>query len=248
MMSKIRASDRFRLRLMAGLGRRAFQGCISGLLGPRRVKVPDDATQTPPPYSLTDNPHSLLDITDLVFIDPVSTGFSRPATGEKEISSHGTKRIDLRSVGQFIHDYVTKYGRWRSPKFLIGESYGGLRAAGLSGYLRDRYNIVLNGVIMVSPALNYETIDFAFGNDLAYILFIPGYTAAAWYHNAAGRSGSCSPFAEVVKQATAFLPTNEYTLAMMKVGRALGDRGANWSPRKLARYNRPVEGQYVLRG
>ena len=104
------------------------------MLGPQRVKVPDDASQSPPPYALEANPHSLLDITDLVFIDPVSTGFSRPAKGENEDQFHGYEE-DLRSVGQFIHDYVTKYGRWRSPKFLIGESYGGLRAAGLSGYL-----------------------------------------------------------------------------------------------------------------
>ena len=154
-----------------------------GMLGPKRVKVPDDASQTPPPYALEANPHSLLDLTDLVFIDPVSTGFSRPVKGENDDQFHGFDE-DLRSVGQFIHDYVTKYGRWRSPKFLLGESYGGIRAAGLSGYLRDRYNMALNGVIMISPALNYETIGFAFGNDLPYILFVPGYAAAAWYHKA----------------------------------------------------------------
>src|SRR5215212_1160777 len=82
-----------------------------GMLGPQRVKVPDDATQTAPPYSLTENPHSMLDLTDLVFIDPVSTGYSRPVKGEKDDQFHGYVE-DLRSVGQFIHDYVTKYGRW----------------------------------------------------------------------------------------------------------------------------------------
>jgi carboxypeptidase C (cathepsin A) len=213
-----------------------------GALGPRRVKVPDDATQTPPPYSLADNPHSLLDITDLVFIDPVSTGFSRPATGEKGDQFHGYEE-DLRSVGQFIHDYVTKYGRWRSPKFLIGESYGGLRAAGLSGYLRDRYNMVLNGVIMVSPALNYETIGFAFGNDLPYILFVPGYAAAAWYHKALPGDLQALSLEEVVKQATAFA-LNEYTLAMMK-GQSLGDEERNAVAEKLARYT-GLSKDYVL--
>lgn len=204
-----------------------------GMLGPKRVKVPDDATQTPPPYALVENPHSLLDITDLVFIDPVSTGYSRPAKGENDDQFHGYEE-DLQSVGQFIHDYVTKYGRWRSPKFLLGESYGGLRAAGLSGYLRGRYNMALNGVVMISPALNFETIGFAFGNDLPYILFVPGYTAAAWYHKALPGDLQALSLEEVVKQATAFA-FNEYTLAMMK-GQALGDEERDAIAEKLARF------------
>ena len=118
-----------------------------------------------------------------MFIDPVSTGFSRPAEGEEKDQFHGYEE-DLRSVGQFIHDYVTKYGRWRSPKFLIGESYGGLRSAGLSGHLRERYNMALNGILMVSPAINFQTLGFAPGNDLPYILFVPSYAATAWYHKA----------------------------------------------------------------
>ena len=204
-----------------------------GMVGPQRVKVADDASQSPPPYALEANPHSLLDLTDLVFIDPVSTGFSRPAKGENGDQFHGFEE-DLRSVGQFIHDYVTKYGRWRSPKFLLGESYGGIRAAGLSGYLRDRYNMALNGVIMISPALNYETIGFAFGNDLPYVLFVPGYTAAAWYHKALPGDLQALPLDEVVKQATAFA-LGEYTLAMMK-GDALSDDEYNAVAEKLARY------------
>ncbi len=204
-----------------------------GMLGPQRVKVPDDASQSPPPYELQANPHSLLDITDLVFIDPVSTGFSRPVKGEKDDQFHGYHE-DLESVGQFIHDYVTKYGRWRSPKFLIGESYGGLRAAGLSGYLRERYNMTLNGVLLISPAINFETIGFAFGNDLPYILFVPGYTAAAWYHKALPGDLQALSLEEVVKQATAFA-YNEYTLAMMK-GQTLGEQERNAVAEKLARF------------
>src|SRR4051812_10127071 len=213
-----------------------------GMLGPQRVKVPDDASQIAPPYGLEANPYSLLDLTDLVFIDPVSTGFSRAAKGEKDDQFHGYQE-DLQSVGQFIHDYVTKYGRWRSPKFLIGESYGGLRAAGLSGYLRERYNMTLNGVLMISPAINFETIGFAFGNDLPYILFVPGYTAAAWYHKAL--PGDLQPLSleEVVKQATKFA-MNEYTLAMMK-GQSLGDDERNAVAEKLARYT-GLSKEYVL--
>lgn len=213
-----------------------------GMLGPQRIKLPDDASQLAPPYSLSANPHSLLDITDLVFIDPVSTGYSRPATGEKGEQFHGYQE-DLRSVGQFIHEYLTKYGRWLSPKFLIGESYGGLRSAGLSGYLRDRYNITLNGIIMVSPALNFETIDFGFGNDLPYILFVPGYAAAAWYHKALPGDLQALSLEEVVKQATAFA-CNEYTLAMMK-GQALDDNERDAVAEKLARLT-GLSKQYIL--
>jgi carboxypeptidase C (cathepsin A) len=204
-----------------------------GMLGPQRVKIADDASQSPPPYALETNPHSLLDLTDLVFIDPVSTGFSRPAKGEKGDQFHGYEE-DLQSVGQFIHDYVTKYGRWLSPKFLIGESYGGLRAAGLSGYLRERYNMTLNGVAMISPALNYETISFAFGNDLAYILFVPGYTAAAWYHKTLPGDLQALSLNEVVKQATEFA-FEDYALAMMK-GQTLSDQESDAVSEKLARF------------
>jgi carboxypeptidase C (cathepsin A) len=213
-----------------------------GMLGPRRVRVPDDASATTPPYVVEANPHSLLDLTDLVFIDPVSTGFSRPAKGENDDQFHGYQE-DLQSVGQFIHDYVTKYGRWRSPKFLIGESYGGLRAAGLSGHLRERYNMALNGVLLVSPALNYETIGFAFGNDLPYALFVPGYAAAAWYHKALPGDLQSLSLEEVVKQATEFANT-EYTLAMMK-GQALGEKEQEAVAEKLARYT-GLSKEYVL--
>ena len=210
-----------------------------GMLGPKRVKLPDDASQTPPPYALEANPHSLLDMTDLVFIDPVSTGFSRPAKGENDDQFHGFDE-DLRSVGQFIHDYVTKYGRWRSPKFLLGESYGGMRAAGLSGYLRDRYNMAFNGVIMISPALNYETIGFAFGNDLPYILFVPGYAAAAWYHKALPGDLQALSLEDVVKQATEFA-LGEYTLAMMK-GQTLSEDESERGGGKAGAIHGSVEG------
>ena len=213
-----------------------------GMLGPQRVKVPDDASQTAPPYAMQANPYSLLDLTDLVFIDPVSTGFSRPAKGEKGDQFHGYQE-DLQSIGQFIHDYVTKYGRWRSPKFLVGESYGGLRAAGLSGHLRERYNMTLNGVLMISPALNYETIGFAFGNDLPYILFVPGYTAAAWYHKTLPGDLQSLSLEEVVKQATEFA-FKDYTLAMMK-GQSLSDDERNAVAEKLARYT-GLSKEYVL--
>lgn len=152
-----------------------------GVLGPRRVVMTDLGDLPPPPYRLTDNAYSLFDVTDLVFIDPVSTGFSRAVVGEKAKEFHGFKK-DIESVGNFIRLYATRYQRWTSPKFLIGESYGTTRAAGLSGYLQERHGMFLNGIMLVSSILNFATARFTEGNDLPYILFLPTYAATAWYH------------------------------------------------------------------
>lgn len=202
-----------------------------GMLGPKRIKLPDDASSLAPPYELVNNPHSLLDVTDLVFIDPVSTGFSRPADGEDKGQFHGYQQ-DLESVAQFIHEYLSKYGRWRSPKFLIGESYGGMRAAGLSGYLLERYNIALNGIVMISPAFNFATIAFGAG-DLPYITFLPSYTATAWYHKALPGDLQALELADVYQQAVDFA-NNEYALALMK-GEALSDTQRDAVAEKMAR-------------
>lgn len=153
-----------------------------GVLGPRRVQMGDAGNLLPPPYQLSDNPYSLLDVTDLVFIDPVSTGYSRPVVGEKARNFHGFKR-DIETVGDFIRLYTTRYQRWAAPKFLIGESYGTTRASGLSGYLQQHHGMYLNGIMLVSAVLNFQTLEFEIGNDLLpYILFLPTYTATAWYH------------------------------------------------------------------
>lgn len=152
-----------------------------GLLGPRRVLMDEIGNPLPPPYRIVDNEYSLLEHTDLVFIDPVSTGYSRAVVGEKAKQFHAFKK-DLESVGDFIRLYTTRYQRWLSPKFLIGESYGTTRAAGLSGYLQDRHGMYLNGLMLISSVLNFQTLEFEHGNDLPYILFLPTYTATAWYH------------------------------------------------------------------
>jgi carboxypeptidase C (cathepsin A) len=152
-----------------------------GAFGPRRVEMGDAGALLPPPYKLVDNESSLLDVTDMVFIDPVSTGYSRPAPGESPTQFHGVQE-DVQSVGDFIRLYATRNKRWSSPKFLAGESYGTTRAAGLSGYLQQRYGMYLNGIILVSTILNFQTADFNSGNDLPYILYLPTYTAIAWYH------------------------------------------------------------------
>jgi carboxypeptidase C (cathepsin A) len=153
-----------------------------GVLGPRRVFLKEDGSLPPPPFHLIDNPYSLLDESDLVFIDPVSTGFTRAVPGEDARKYHGVDQ-DLQSVGDFIRLYTTRYKRWDSPKFLIGESYGTTRAAGLSGYLESRFGLYLNGIALVSSVLDFSTISFNPGNDLPFILYLPTETAVAWFHH-----------------------------------------------------------------
>jgi len=151
-----------------------------GVAGPRRVALDDLGGAPSPPYHLVDNDDTWLASTDLVFIDPVGTGYSRPAPGEKPEQFYGVEE-DVQSVGQFIRLYTTHYQRWLSPKFLAGESYGTTRAAALSDYLLDN-GISLNGIVLISCVLNFQTISFGNGNDLPYPLYLPSYTALAWYH------------------------------------------------------------------
>jgi carboxypeptidase C (cathepsin A) len=152
-----------------------------GLLGPRRVVSGDAGELAPPPYSIVDNAETLLKHSDIVFIDPVSTGYSRAVEGEKPGEYHGFTR-DLESVGEVIRLWTSRNGRWMSPKFLAGESYGTTRAAGLASHLQERYGMYLNGVMLISVVLEFGTLDFTPGNDLPYTLFLPTYAAIAHYH------------------------------------------------------------------
>lgn len=151
-----------------------------GAIGPRRVKMLPDGSMPPPPFELVDNQQTWLDQTDLVFIDPVGTGFSRATKKDFEKKFFGLKG-DISSVGEFIRLYLTRYQRWTSPLFLVGESYGTTRAAGLSGYLIDK-GIALSGVVLVSSILNFQTTEFSRGNDLPYQLYLPSYASTAWFH------------------------------------------------------------------
>ena len=184
-----------------------------GLLGPRRVQLKDDGAAVPPPYKLVDNEYSLLDETDLVFIDPVSTGFSRAVKPDEAKKFHSVES-DLSSVGDFIRLYTTRNSRWDSPKFVIGESYGTTRAAGLTGELRERQHLNINGVMLVSTVLNFETISFAHGNDLPYVLYLPSYTAAAWYHKKLANDLQQLPVADAVAKSQEFAST-EYNGALL---------------------------------
>jgi carboxypeptidase C (cathepsin A) len=152
-----------------------------GLLGPRRVVSGDVDDRVPPPYGITDNLETLLSTTDLVFIDPVATGYSRAVDGVKPGDYHGYTR-DIESVGEVIRLWTSRNSRWLSPKFLAGESYGTLRAAGLATYLQSRHGMYLNGIILISSVLDLGTIDFHEGNDVPYVLYLPTYAAIAHYH------------------------------------------------------------------
>lgn len=151
-----------------------------GALGPKRVAMLEDGSLPPPPFRIVPNEHTWLDHTDIVFIDPVGTGYSRARTPELGKKFWGVKG-DIESIAEFIRLYLTRNRRWSSPLFLVGESYGTTRAAGLAGHLIDQ-GIALNGIVLVSSILNFQTAQFTKGNDLPYVLFLPSYTATAWYH------------------------------------------------------------------
>ncbi len=154
-----------------------------GALGPKRVVLNDPHATPPAPYQVEDNKYSILDASDLVMIDPVGTGLSRPVGKAKGSDFWGVDQ-DIKSVSQFIFQYIRKYDRWNSPKFLFGESYGTTRSAGVADYLFENMGVQVNGVIFLSTVWNFETLSFAKGNDLPYVLFLPTYAAVAWYHNA----------------------------------------------------------------
>ncbi|MBC8505163.1 MAG: peptidase S10 [Anaerolineales bacterium] len=203
-----------------------------GLLGPRRVKMTDEGEMPPPPFELVDNEFSLLDLTDLVFIDPVTTGYSRAIPGESPKQYHDFQK-DIQSVGDFIRLFTSRYQRWVSPKFLIGESYGTTRAAGLAGYLQERHGMYLNGIMLISSILNFQTARFVPGNDMPYILFLPTYTATAWYHGKLDDELQKN-LRDTLDEVEAFA-LGEYASALMK-GDALPSGEKDKIIQKLARY------------
>lgn len=189
-----------------------------GLLGPKRVKLREDGFAVPPPYQLVENEYSLLDETDLVFIDPVGTGYSRAAKPEDAKNFYGLNE-DAKSIGEFIRLYVTKHSRWPSPKFLIGESYGTTRAAALSGELLRAHRMNLNGIMLVSTVLNFQTLWGGSGNDLPHVLYLPSFAATAWYHKRLPEDLQKKPLNEVLAEAEAFA-SGDYNRALL-LGSAL---------------------------
>jgi carboxypeptidase C (cathepsin A) len=203
-----------------------------GAFGPQRVVMGGAEGQQPaPPYQLVQNDSSPLAFTDLVFIDPVTTGFSRHAPGENPQQFHSLEG-DLESVAEFIRLYTTRFERWSSPKYLAGESYGTTRAAGLSQLLLQRHGMFLNGITLVSAILNFGTARFEVGNDLPYILFLPTYTATAWYHKKLPPELQ-GDLQKAIAEARRFA-LGEYALALMKGDKITPQERANVA-KQLAR-------------
>jgi len=195
-----------------------------GAIGPKRVKMQDEGWMPAPPFRLEDNPSTWLDLADLVFIDPVGTGFSRAADPEKKKDFWSVEN-DLKSVGDFIRLYLTRYKRWHSPLYLAGESYGTTRAAGLAGYLFDR-GIAFNGLLLISTVLNFQTISFDQGNDLPFMLFLPTYAAPAWYHRLLPPDLQQKSLVDFLAEVEAWAET-DYTVALSKGDRlTAGEREA----------------------
>jgi len=183
-----------------------------GGLGPRRAVVNDDGTLPAPPFRLVDNQSSILPVADLVFIDPVATGYSRPARDEKAEQFFG-RDPDIKAIAEFIRLYTTRHARWRSPKYLCGESYGVFRAAGLASELQDEHGMFLSGLVLVSGLVDFETIRPAPCNDLPYALFLPSFTAVAHHHRRLPADLQRQDAARVVAEARAFA-AGEYASAL----------------------------------
>ncbi len=203
-----------------------------GAFGPKVVKLNADGTNPPPPYTYGDNPNTLLDQADLVFLDPVGTGYSRASTPANGPKFWGLEE-DMRSVAEFIRIYLTRNERWLSPKFIAGESYGTTRAAHLSGYLTDN-GIALNGVVLLSAVLNFENSRPSRGNDIAYVGFFPSFAMTAYYHKRLAadlQKLSVEDFAKSVEQ----FASGEYAAALMK-GEAMSAAERKAIVAKIARY------------
>jgi carboxypeptidase C (cathepsin A) len=203
-----------------------------GAIGPKRVRMNSDGTMPAPPFELVDNDQTWLNQSDLVFIDPVGTGYSRAARPDLAAKFFGLSG-DIESVGEFIRIYLTRYERWTSPLFLAGESYGTTRASALSGYLVDR-GIAFNGIMLISTVMNFETTNFAPGNDLPYQLFLPSYAATAWYHKKLSSDLQSKSVREVVAEAERFA-SSDYALALEK-GDRLSAQERQDVVAKLSRY------------
>ena len=188
-----------------------------GAFGPRRIVTSDADHTPPPPYRLEDNANSLIDVTDMVFIDPIGTGFSKPVGKGTGKDFWGIDE-DARSLAQFVRMYVTRNGRWNSPKYLIGESYGTTRSAVLVNRLQSDEGMDFNGVVLISTVLDFETLNFAPGHDISYVLYLPSYAAVAAYHKVIPQPANLAAFLDTVRQFAA----GPYASALEK-GTALGD-------------------------
>ena len=213
-----------------------------GSFAPKHVEMAAEGFQPAPPYRLVDNESSLLDVTDMVFVDAIDTGYSRVVAGVNNQQFHGQSG-DLRAFGEFTNAYLTAYSRWPSPKYLIGESYGTIRSAGLAQEIQERHGIELNGIVLVSSLLTYQTLSPAPDNDVAYAANIETFTADAWYHKKLPPDLQSLPLKQAVDQSRAFA-WGDYMLALTK-GNTLTDAERTAMAQKLARFT-GLSTQFVL--
>jgi carboxypeptidase C (cathepsin A) len=213
-----------------------------GTLGPRRVQMAAEGFQPAPPFQLVVNEDSLLDVSDIVAIDAVSTGFSRAVEGEDAKQFHGVRQ-DIEAFSEFIRLYLTKFKRWSSPKYLLGESYGTVRSAGVAAELQSRHGIELNGIVLVSSVIDFIMLRDAPGNDLHYVGFLPTFTATAWYHKKlpAELQGDLK---KALDEARAFA-FGDYLLALTR-GNRLTPEEMRAVAQKVARYT-GLSAEYVER-
>ena len=203
-----------------------------GGLGPRRLDLPADGLTPATVARIVDNPNSILDATDLVFVDPVSTGLSRAAKGEKPEQFFGVDE-DIAAVGEFVRLFTTREQRWASPKYLLGESYGVMRVAGLAGYLQEKHGLYAEGLVLMSGIVNFGTLNADAGNDLPYLLFLPTLTATAHYHKKLAPD-LMPDVDKAVAESRAFAQ-GEYAVALLK-GAALAPEERRRVVEKLARF------------
>lgn len=212
-----------------------------GALGPVRVVMGPEGEPLAPPHRYTANEWSWLDLTDLVFIDPISTGYSRPADGQDAAQFHGLEG-DLDAVAEFIRLWTTRHQRWGSPKFLAGESYGTTRAAAIADLLQDSHGMEFNGIVLISPVLDFQTLRFNEGNDTPYWLYLPTYCATAWYHKqlAPELQGDLRATLDAAER----FATGDYLLALAR-GDALPDEERRRIAAELARFT-GLDEEYIL--
>ena len=214
-----------------------------GSFAPRRVQMADEGFQPAPPYRLVDNENSLIDVTDMVFVDAISTGYSRAAAGVNAAQFHG-QTGDIRAFGDFIYEYLKVNARWASPKFLIGESYGTIRSAGMSQDLQTRHGIELNGIVLLSSLLTYQTIRTSPQNDVAFVSYFPTYTTTAWYHKRLPADLQSKDVKRVADEARAFA-IGEYATALLK-GNSASEAERKAVAQKIARLT-GLSAEYVER-
>jgi carboxypeptidase C (cathepsin A) len=212
-----------------------------GAFGPRRVSTVAAAFTPPAPYKLVDNTESLLDKTDLVFIDAMGTGYSHAVGKAQNRDFYGIDE-DVAAFGQFIETYVNRNDRWNSPKFLIGESYGTFRSAALGNYLQNTYNMHLNGIVLISSVLDLSSLTFGPGDDRVYIYYLPSYAAVAWYHKMLkNRPADLAAFVDEARKYAA----GEYATALFK-GATLSDAEKHAVAQKLS-YFTGLSEDYLMR-